>query len=92
MFFLNCNLEWACDKQKTEDTWKHRYLTKVVQFQIVQFKKNQAILYSDNQKSLEEKDDFQAVFMTLNSPICMGYSNYAVLTDPFHLICDLISV
>ena len=33
-----------------------------------------------------------SIVMTLNSPTCMGHSNCAVKTDPFHLINDLISV
>ena len=45
----------------------------------------------DNQKTLEYEVDFKTQFMTLNTPMSMSHSNYAVLTEPFYLIRDLIT-
>ena len=39
--------------------------------------------------TLKWEDDFKTQVMTLNGPMNMRHSNYAVSTEPFHLISDL---
>ena len=48
-------------------------------------------LYSNNQKTLEQEDDFQTQVMILNNELNKRLSNFAVITDPFHIISGLIN-
>ena len=50
------------------------------------------MIYSDNQKTLKQEDDFQNYVTIINSTISKGNSICTVKTDQFHFIRDLISV
>ena len=49
-------------------------------------------IYNENQKTLKQEKNFQNKIKTFKSPMSIRHRSFAILTNPFCLIFDLISV